>query len=151
MTLPHNLDLMHDEGVDTSSWGMTLREMHFDVMDFHQTFGHPINIRPTLQPEDRAHARADWLIEEANELKEAKTIAEQADAYIDSIYFAIGGLVELGVVPNPLWKAVQAANMAKVWPDGTVHRNEIGKVLKPDGWSAPNIEALVQEQIDAQH
>jgi len=82
-----------------------------------------------LQPADRVEKRASWLEEEAQELREAKTIAEQADAYIDSIYFALGGLVELGVRPGEIWDLVHGANMAKVWPDGTVRRREDTKIV----------------------
>jgi predicted HAD superfamily Cof-like phosphohydrolase len=44
---------------------------------------------------------------------------------------------------DEMWTAVHAANMAKVWPDGTVHYGEHHKVLKPPGWQAPDIAAIV--------
>jgi predicted HAD superfamily Cof-like phosphohydrolase len=122
-----------------------MRNAYFDVHDFHRTFDHPRNTRPVLQPAERVSARADWLDEEVTELREATTIAEQADAYIDIIYFAMGGLVEMGVNPDRLWSIVHGANMAKVWPDGTVRRREDGKIVKPDGWVAP--DALIEAEI----
>jgi len=126
-----------------------MRNAYFDVHDFHRTFDHPRNLRPVLQPADRVEARANWLDEEVIELREATTIAEQADAYIDIIYFAVGGLVEMGVNPEKLWSIVHGANMAKVWPDGTVRRRADGKIVKPDGWVAPDalIEAEIQRQM----
>lgn len=123
---------------------MKLDQLMTDVRLFHHTFGHPIGQEPTLLSEECASRRADWLEEEARELREAKTIYEQADAFIDSIYFAIGGLVELGINPSPLWDLVQQANMAKVWPDGSVRHTEIGKVIKPPEWRAPD-EAIAEE------
>lgn len=42
------------------------------------------------------------------------------------------------------WDAVHAANMAKRLPDGTFIRNEAGKILKPPGWIAPDIESIVK-------
>lgn len=127
-----------------------LNKAFADVHLFHITFDHPTSDIPRMQPIERALARADWLIEEANELKDATTIFEQADAYIDSIYFAIGGLVDMGINPSPIWELVQAANMAKLQPDGTVARREDGKIIKPTGWIAPDalIEAEIQRQID---
>jgi predicted HAD superfamily Cof-like phosphohydrolase len=122
-----------------------MRNAYFDVHDFHRTFDHPRNLTPVLQPADRVEARADWLDEEVIELREATTIAEQADAYIDIIYFAVGGLVEMGVNPDKLWSIVHGANMAKVWPDGTVRRRADGKIVKPDGWVAP--DALIEAEI----
>lgn len=123
-----------------------------DVTAFHRALAPElITDAPRLQPPERANARADWLIEEAEELRVAKTIAEQADAYIDSIYFAIGGLADLGVDPQPLWDIVHAANMAKIWPDGSVRRREgDGKIVKPSNWVDPGplIEAEILRQIE---
>lgn len=44
---------------------------------------------------------------------------------------------------DAMWAAVHSANMAKVWPDGTVHYGEHNKVLKPPGWQAPDIASIV--------
>ena len=57
---------------------------------------------------------------------------------IDTIYFALGTLVEMGVKPGELFDIVQKANMSKLWPDGTPHYNESGKVIKPEGWENPH-------------
>lgn len=122
----------------------TLENAYNDVHDFHVTFDHPHSDKPRLQPVERVTARTRWIEEEITELREATTIYEQADAYLDIIYFAIGGLVDMGVEPSALWNLVHDANMAKVWPDGTVHRREDGKIVKPDGWKAPD-EAIAEE------
>lgn len=119
-----------------------------DVGEFHLTFSRPVRLSPGLQPTDRAEKWASWLEEEAQELREATTVAEQVDAYIDSIYFAVGGLVEIGVRPGAIWDLVHGANMAKVWPDGTVHRREDTKIIKPDGWVAP--DAAIAAEIRRQ-
>jgi predicted HAD superfamily Cof-like phosphohydrolase len=120
-----------------------------NVVAFHKALAPELIAKtPRLQPVERRNARADWLIEEANELREAETIYDQADAYIDSIYFAIGGLVDLGVDPQPLWDIVHGANMAKIWPDGSIQRRVDGKVIKPRGWVDPT-EAL-RAEIDRQ-
>lgn len=129
-----------------------MQKLMDDVIAFHKALAPELVADgPRLQSHSRAKARSDWLIEEATELLEAKSIYEQADAYIDSIYFAVGGLMELGIDPQPLWDIVHGANMAKIWPDGSVHRRDDGKVVKPDGWAdpAPLLQAEVQRQIDA--
>lgn len=125
-----------------------LNQLWHDVRQFHITFDHPWRSKPGLQSTDRAEKRASWLEEEAQELREATTVAEQVDAYIDSIYFAVGGLVEIGVRPGTIWDLVHGANMAKVWPDGTVHRREDTKIIKPDGWVAP--DAAIAAEIRRQ-
>jgi predicted HAD superfamily Cof-like phosphohydrolase len=125
-----------------------LKRAYAAVREFHITFGHPYSDTPVMQPQDRADARADWITEEADEVREAATICQRADGYIDAIYFGLGGLVEMGIDPDPLFELVHGANMAKVWPDGTVHRREDGKILKPPGWEAPDV--AIAAEIDRQ-
>ena len=89
----------------------------------------------------RAEKRYKWLLEEINEFLLASKngdIVEQADAMIDTIYFALGTLVEMGIKPDELFYIVLRANMSKLWQDGKPHYNEIGKVIKPDGWEDPH-------------
>ncbi|HLK26472.1 MAG TPA: hypothetical protein VKT30_17580 [Caulobacteraceae bacterium] len=124
---------------------MSLDEAFDDVRAFHVAFGAPIGLGPSALARDRVLGRAAWIEEEAQELREATTLAEQADAFIDVIYFALGGLVEMGIAPGPLWDIVQRANMAKLWPDGRPrYRESDGKVIKPEGWRDPG-EALAAE------
>lgn len=125
---------------------MPLERVCQDVREFHRVFSHPIGEAPRMLPPERAKARAEWITSEADELLDAGTIFEQADAFIDAIYFAIGGLVDMGIDPSPIWSLVQAANMAKVQPDGSVKRRESdGKILKPDGWVPP--DAAIYDEI----
>lgn len=119
-----------------------------DVREFHLAFGHPAPEKPTMQEPAFTQRRAGWLEEEARELREATTLAEQADAYIDAMYFALGGLVELGLDPQPIWDLVHGANMAKLWPDGLAHKTPEGKVIKPEGWTPP--DAAIAEEIERQ-
>lgn len=67
------------------------------VRAFHHAFSHPAPAEPATQPLDRAKKRASWIIEEAEELRAAATLVDQADAVVDAFYFNLGGLVELGV------------------------------------------------------
>lgn len=74
-------------------------------------------------PIERAKTRASWLLEEINEFLEAseeQDIVEQADAMIDTIYFALGTLVEMGVKPDELLYIAQNANMSKLWEDASL-------------------------------
>jgi len=125
-----------------------LDHAYAQVRAFHETFDHPRADEPTLQPAERRLSRANWIEEEVYELRDSRTIVDQADAYIDIIYFALGGLVEIGVRPQALMDIVHGANMAKVQPDGTVKRREDGKIVKPDGWvaSEPLLAAEVERQ-----
>lgn len=131
--------------------GGALNDLTDDVRLFHTMFGHPAPAKPELQTVAFVERRRRWIESECVELSDATTVADQADAYIDIIYFAVGGLVELGIkFTHRLWRLVQTANLAKVWPDGSVRKNEVGKVQKPDGWVAPDaaIAAAIQQEID---
>jgi predicted HAD superfamily Cof-like phosphohydrolase len=116
------------------------------VAEFHKKFGHPAAENPVLLSNDRAQKRYAWMLEEINEFIEADDIVEQADAMIDLIYFALGTLVEMGIKPDELFAIVHKANMAKVWPDGTVHYNADGKTIKPPAWQDPH--KLLKEEIE---
>lgn len=66
-----------------------------------------------------------------------------ADGCIDSLYVTIGALVAFGIDIKPLWRAVQAANMAKV---GGPKDPVTSKQLKPPGWVPPDIAGELAEQ-----
>lgn len=129
---------------------MSLDDAYYKVREFHKAFGAPFGDVPSLIGTERGLARAEWMREEVDEFLSSDTIIDQADAMIDLIYFALGTLVEMGVQPEKLFDIVHRANMTKLWPDGTVHYNELGKVIKHESWEnpAPRLEAEVQRQID---
>lgn len=109
------------------------------VLQFHQHFAVPVKKFPTLLTEDRVQKRAEWMMEEIEEFQEAATIAKQADAMIDIMYFALGTLVEMGVKPDALFDIVHEANMSKLWEDGKPrYREHDGKVIKPSTWKDPD-------------
>lgn len=112
-----------------------------EVRAFHQAFNHPVADNPISLTEERAQKRYAWMLEEINEFLVAvkqQDIVEQADAMIDTIYFALGTLVEMGIQPDTLFKIVHHANMSKLFPDGKPHYNEMGKVIKPENWQDPH-------------
>ena len=115
-----------------------MKKQFDQVKQFHETFNHPVADEVTFMKEDRAKKRYAWMLEEINEFIEAEDVVEQADAMIDTIYFAIGTLVELGIEPTVLFDIVQDANMSKIWADGKPHFNEMGKTIKPEGWQDPH-------------
>lgn len=72
----------------------------------------------------------------------------QIDALTDIKYFAEGGFVEASVVPDRIFDLVHQANMSKIFPDGKPHYNEVGKVIKPEGWEAPELK--IEEELKRQ-
>jgi predicted HAD superfamily Cof-like phosphohydrolase len=114
------------------------------VREFHEAFGHPVACQPAMLAPQRVEARSNWMAEEVEEFKQARTLEDQADAMVDLLYFALGTLVELGVDGQTLFHIVHRANMEKLWPDGKAHFHPDGKVLKPPTWRDPS-EALRRE------
>lgn len=92
--------------------------------------------------------RSSLLLEEIIELLEAKTLVDQVDALVDIHYLNTGNFVEMGVNPERPFQIVHEANMTKVWPDGKVHFNEFGKVIKPDTFVSP--EPLLADEVRRQ-
>lgn len=96
--------------------------------------------------------RISYMLEELTELAAADGLTEQVDALIDLIYFALGTLTLMGVNPEPIFDIVSRANLGKIQPDGTVLRNEQGKILKPEGWNerhAPESEITAELERQA--
>ena len=76
--------------------------------------------------------------EEVEELEDSRTPVDDLDALIDILVVTIGAIHSMGADPEGAWREVMATNFAKIDnKTGKVHKRENGKVLKPDGWTAP--------------
>jgi len=75
-------------------------------------------------------------------------MAEQYDAFVDAWYYMLNTSVKKGVDLDGIFDKVHQANMAKKFPDGTFHRREDGKVIKPEGWKEPDILGEIENQIN---
>ena len=85
--------------------------------------------------------------EEYEELSEAVyqlDEVEQLDALVDILVVTIGAIRCAGWDGEGAWKEVMKTNFAKIDPDtGKVRKREDGKVLKPEGWTAPELAQFV--------
>jgi predicted HAD superfamily Cof-like phosphohydrolase len=83
--------------------------------------------------------------EEFNELKDADNQVEELDALIDILVVTIGAIHSMGADGEGAWREVMRTNFAKIDPTtGKVRKREDGKVLKPEGWTPPNLKPFVQ-------
>jgi predicted HAD superfamily Cof-like phosphohydrolase len=82
--------------------------------------------------------------EEHRELKEAveaNDLTEQLDALIDILVVTIGAIHSAGFDGEGAWKEVMMTNFAKIDHEtGRVRTREDGKVLKPVGWTPPDLK-----------
>lgn len=89
----------------------------------------------------------DLIDEERDELKEAIEAGdqvEQLDALIDILVVTIGAIHSMGADGEGAWNEVMKTNFAKIDSEtGKVRKREDGKVLKPEGWRAPELEPFL--------
>ena len=87
------------------------------------------------------------IVEEHQELLEATLSddrVEQLDALIDILVVTIGAIHSMGADAEGAWKEVMQTNFAKIdYETGKVRKREDGKVLKPLGWTPPNLKEFV--------
>lgn len=72
---------------------------------------------------------------ELNNALDNECVSEQVDALIDLIYFALGGLYQMGIPFRQCWDEVHGKNMQKV--RGETKRSEACDAAKPAGWTPP--------------
>lgn len=134
------------------------------VLQFHHTYSVPIRpfSDPTLDYE-RMNMRMSLIAEEFAELMGAvygpraraiieaatveavaadegeRDVIEAADALADLVYVVYGMAIESGMNLDSVLAEVQASNLSKLMPDGSVKLRDDGKVLKGPNFFAPNI------------
>ena len=86
----------------------------------------------------------DLIREEFQELEDAETHVDALDALVDILVVTIGAIHSMGADGEGAWNEVMRTNFAKIDPvTGKVRKREDGKVLKPEGWTPPNLVSYV--------
>jgi predicted HAD superfamily Cof-like phosphohydrolase len=71
---------------------------------------------------------------------------EQLDALVDILVVTMGAIRAAGWDGEAAWKEVMDTNFAKIDPTtGKVIKREDGKVLKPEGWTAPELSQFIDK------
>lgn len=126
--------------------------MFDDVDDFHRKFGLPTEVtypKPQLMNDRDFRYRTAFLSEEYRELIEAHARGDLpgvADALADIVWVALGTACYCGIPFNDVWSEVKRANMEKrPWQEGDAvkPRNMSNEIVKPDGWTPPDIRAAL--------
>ena len=98
--------------------------------------------------EDQYNMYLGLIEEEMKELQVAIDSfdqVEQLDALIDILVVTIGAIHSAGFDAEGAWKEVMKTNFAKVDHDtGKVRKREDGKVLKPIGWTPPELAKFIK-------
>lgn len=73
---------------------------------------------------------------------------ETLDALLDILVVTIGAIHSAGMDGEGGWKEVMSTNFAKIDKEtGLVRKREDGKVLKPVGWTAPDLEPFLKKNV----
>src|SRR5258708_3708853 len=102
-----------------------IQEEYNEVMDALENVKHDIAFPGSC------HAAADNWEEFAKELA-------------DLLYVVYGTAEELGIPLQRVFTIVHESNMGKLWPDGQVHYNEYGKVIKPPTYEPPDLSSMYE-------
>jgi len=89
----------------------------------------------------------DLIVEEFRELVTAygnRDRVEIADACADLKWVIEGLEITLNLPQQEIWDEVARSNLAKISTNGKVLKREDGKVLKPEGWTPPNIKSILK-------
>lgn len=121
-----------------------------DVRDFHQAFDQRVASYPEFPEQDERALRVKLLREEFGEYiaaEEGDDFIEVADALADMLYIICGTAVSYGIPLEDLHNEVHRSNMDKL-VNGKPIKREDGKVIKPDGWEAPNVEMVIYKALE---
>lgn len=98
--------------------------------------------------QDQFNLYIKLMDEEWKELKVAidnNDRLETLDALLDFIVVTVGAIHSGGYDAEGGWKEVMNTNLAKIDKEtGKVRKREDGKVLKPQGWTPPDLTSYVK-------
>lgn len=119
------------------------------LKEFQESFNIPAPKRPKMLTKKRSTFRQKLLQEEVDELKDARNILDVSDAITDCMYILIGTAYEYGLSDRLvlLFDEVHRSNMSKVGPDGKAIFREDGKVLKPETYSPPKLQPIIDRDF----
>ena len=125
-----------------------MTNMYRSVVDFQNAFGQLVSDKPEFPDDKTRELRIRLLGEEFEEYLVAEkedNFIEVADALADLIYIACGTAASYGIPLDKVFEEVHRSNMAKL-VDGKPLKREDGKVIKPEGWTPPDIEGVIKKQ-----
>lgn len=118
------------------------------LIEFNEAFEIPRLDEPAIGLQELVELRIKLLSEEVQEYAEAARtgdLVEVLDALADIGYILAGTIINHGMqhIFDEAFDEVHRSNMAKL-VDGKVLRREDGKVMKPEGWTPPQLARYLE-------
>jgi len=122
-----------------------------ETMELLATVMSPAESKSTLKAmidvsEDLPKEKYDQATEAERDIHKC---ADQADALVDVYYYSLNAAAKKGMNLSAVFGVVHGANMAKRNPaTGKFEKRESdGKIIKPPGWSPPDVEGELKRQL----
>jgi predicted HAD superfamily Cof-like phosphohydrolase len=116
-----------------------------DGKEFQTAVGQNVSEVPEFPDENERVLRRKLLKEEVEEYfdgEDKDDLENVAKELADIIYIVCGTAASYGIPLDRVFEAVHSSNMAKL-VDGKPIRREDGKILKPEGWTPPDIKSIL--------
>lgn len=128
---------------------LEMRQQPQSVFHDQATFMRACGQTVTEDNREQAELYEDLVYEEVSEFYDAverKDEVETFDAVLDCIVVLIGYGLSRGWPMVEGWQEVMRSNFAKIDPlTGKVTKRADGKVVKPEGWKAPDLEGVLEQ------
>lgn len=117
------------------------------IKQMHFKFG--INYEKIAFSSEEKMFRYIAMLEEISEYRDADNKADELDAIIDLIVFALGTLERQGMLDvfNEAFKRVMDANMLKEIGTNRKRNNFKLDLIKPKNWVPADLTSLVQDEL----
>ena len=122
-----------------------MTDFYNDVKEFQTAVGQHVGTRPEFPDPAERELRIKLLKEEYEEYiqGECKNDLENiAKELADIIYIVCGTAVSYGIPLSRVFDEVHRSNLSKL-VDGKPVRRYDGKILKPEGWTPPDIKSIL--------
>lgn len=123
-----------------------MNRMQEQVQEFHERFGILVQDSPNIPDEKIRQLRYRLIKEEFAEFmlsSEDGDIENTIKELADLAYVVFGTAISYGIDLQRYFDEVQRSNMSKIWPDGTIHYDAGGKVMKPPTYSKADISKVL--------
>lgn len=122
-----------------------MTNMYLDVKEFQTAVGQNVGEKPEFPDGGERVLRMRLLKEEFDEYNQSEydnDLVNLAKELADIIYIVCGTAVSYGIPLDRVFDEVHRSNMAKL-VDGKPIRRDDGKILKPEGWTPPDIKKVL--------